>query len=117
MSHPSFFVALAGSFAPGIKSVNIWRLLLGTQAILLFGTKVKLEGARKMTVNAGRFLRVNLSSGKITTETVPEQVAVDFVGARGYGIKYLYQELAPHTDPFGEDNKLILTSGPLAGTS
>ena len=70
-----------------------------------------------MTVNSGKFLRVNLSSGKITTESIPEQIAVDFVGGRGYGVRYLYQELNPHVDPFGEENKVILTNGPLAGTS
>ncbi len=70
-----------------------------------------------MTLNTGKFLKVNLSSGKIMTETVPEQVALDFVGGRGYGIKYLYDELAPNVDPLSEDNKLLLLSGPLAGTS
>jgi aldehyde:ferredoxin oxidoreductase len=70
-----------------------------------------------MAPNTGRFLRINLSSGKTTTEPVPESVAADFVGARGYGIRFLYDELAPGTDPLSEQNKLLLLSGPLAGTS
>ena len=69
-----------------------------------------------MALHTGRFLRVNLSTGKIETESVPEQVARDFIGGRGYGIKYLYQELAPNVDPLGEHNKLLLLNGPLAGT-
>jgi len=70
-----------------------------------------------MALHIGRFLRINLSSGRIVTESVAEQVTRDFVGGRGYGINYLYQELAPDTDPLGEYNKLLLLAGPLAGTS
>ncbi len=65
--------------------------------------------------NTGKILKVNLSTGKTTTETIPEQIATDFIGGRGYGIRYLYDELKPHTDPLSPNNKLILLSGPLAG--
>jgi len=64
-----------------------------------------------------KFLRVNLSDGKIGEEAIPEQVEVDFVGGRGFGIHYLYRELAPKTDPLGEHNKMIFVAGPLAGTT
>jgi len=70
-----------------------------------------------MTANTGKFLRINLSNGETATESVDEQVAIDFIGGRGYGIRYLYKELTPNTDPLGEHNKLILLNGPLAGTS
>ncbi len=70
-----------------------------------------------MAVNSGKFLRINLSSGETATESVPEKVANDFIGGRGYGVRYLYDELAPNVDPLGEDNKLILLNGPLAGTT
>ena len=68
-------------------------------------------------VQAGRFLRVNLSSGKIVNEPIDRQVRKDFIGGRGFGINYLYQELSPKVDPLGEDNKLIMVTGPLAGTN
>ncbi|MCK4274508.1 MAG: aldehyde ferredoxin oxidoreductase family protein [Dehalococcoidales bacterium] len=68
-----------------------------------------------MTLNTGRLLRVDLSSGKVSTETIPESITEDFVGGRGYGISYLYQELAPGIDPLGEKNKLMMLNGPLAG--
>jgi len=42
---------------------------------------------------------------------------VDFIGGRGYGIRYLYQELAPGVEPLGEQNKLIMLNGPLAGNT
>ena len=64
-----------------------------------------------------RFLRVNLSTGEIKVELVDEQVARDFVGGRGFGINYLYRELAPDIDPLSEHNKLLLLNGTLAGTN
>lgn len=64
----------------------------------------------------GKFLRINLSNGEINTETIPERVIKDFVGGRGFGINYLYQELSPGVDPLSEHNKLLILNGPLAGT-
>ena len=69
-----------------------------------------------MAINAGRLLRVNLSSGRISSEDIPGTVAADFIGGRGYGIRYLYDELTPGTDPLGEQNKLLFITGPIAGT-
>lgn len=69
-----------------------------------------------MAVNTGKILRINLSTGKTRTETVPQKIAEDFIGGRGYGIRYLYDELKPGTDAFSEQNKLLMIAGPLAGT-
>jgi aldehyde:ferredoxin oxidoreductase len=65
---------------------------------------------------AGKFLRVNLSTGTVVNEPLPMQVAIDFIAGRGFGIKYLYDELSPNIDPLGENNKLLLVPGVLAGT-
>lgn len=65
---------------------------------------------------AGRYLRVNLSAGTVAIEPLPMQVARDFIAGRGFGIKYLYDELSPNIDPLGEQNKLLLVPGVLAGT-
>ena len=65
---------------------------------------------------AGKFLRVDLSAGKVANEPLPTQVAMDFIAGRGFGTKYIYDELAPNVDPLGEDNKLVLATGVLAGT-
>ena len=70
-----------------------------------------------MALNTGRLLRINLTSGKSGIETVPEQIAADFIGGRGYGIRYLWDEIKPGTDPLSAENKLILVTGPLAGSS
>jgi aldehyde:ferredoxin oxidoreductase len=63
-----------------------------------------------------KLLRVNLTAGTCKAETVPEKIAMDFIGARGIADKYLYDELSPGVDPLGPDNKLIFCIGPLAGT-
>ncbi len=65
---------------------------------------------------AGRFLRVDLSRGAVIDEPLPLQVAMGFIGGRGFGIKYLYDELPQDIDPLGAQNKLILATGLLAGT-
>jgi aldehyde:ferredoxin oxidoreductase len=65
---------------------------------------------------AGRFLRVNLSAATVVNEPLPPQVALDFIAGRGFGIKYLYDELAPNVDPLGEHNMLVLATGVLTGT-
>ncbi len=60
---------------------------------------------------------MNLSTRQVTIEPIDGQTIMNFVGGRGFGSKYLYDELAPHVDPLGEDNKLMLLPGVLAGTS
>ena len=64
----------------------------------------------------GQFLRLNLSDGLIRVEPIPKQILRAFIGGRGLGAYYLYHELPPSIDPLGEENKLLLLTGPLAGT-
>jgi aldehyde:ferredoxin oxidoreductase len=63
----------------------------------------------------GRILRINLSTGKITKETTPANLARDFIGGRGFGAYFLYKEVPKGTDPLGPENKLIISSGPMSG--
>lgn len=62
-------------------------------------------------------LRVNLSEQTISEEELGGQLIQDYIGGRGLGIKLLYDELKPGTDPLGEENRLIFLTGPLAGTN
>jgi aldehyde:ferredoxin oxidoreductase len=62
-----------------------------------------------------KFLKVNLSTGQVTTQPVEERVVKDFVGGRGFGAYYLMKELKAGTEPLSPDNKLFFHSGPLAG--
>ncbi len=70
-----------------------------------------------MSAYAGKLLRVDLGTGRCTTEDIPDQVKIFWVGGRGFGAKYVYDELAPGIDPLGPENKVFFCAGPLAGTS
>ena len=61
-------------------------------------------------------LRVDLSSKSFTTEPLNMEWAKKYIGGKGLGIKYLYEELAPGVDPLSPANKLILMTGPFTGT-
>jgi aldehyde:ferredoxin oxidoreductase len=63
----------------------------------------------------GKILRINLSSQTTTEELLSEEMARDFIGGAGFGIKYLFDEVKPGTDPLGPDNKLIFAPGPFTG--
>ena len=65
----------------------------------------------------GKMLEVDLSSGKISTRTVDEQVYKDFIGGYGMGAHLLYKELPPKTDPLSPQNMLLILPGPFNGTA
>jgi aldehyde:ferredoxin oxidoreductase len=60
-------------------------------------------------------LRVDLSAGTVTRERVPDAWRREFLGGKGLGARYLYDELDPGVDPLGPDNRLALLLGPLSG--
>src|SRR6056297_2163965 len=64
----------------------------------------------------GKVLRINLSEKSIKEENLNEDLAREYIGARGLGSKYLYDEIEPDIDPLAPENKLILATGPLTGT-
>jgi aldehyde:ferredoxin oxidoreductase len=63
----------------------------------------------------GKILRINLTEKTSKEERLPEALARDFMGGAGFGIKYLYDEVKPGTDPLGPENKLIFADGPFTG--
>ncbi|MDT7944005.1 MAG: aldehyde ferredoxin oxidoreductase family protein [Dehalococcoidia bacterium] len=64
----------------------------------------------------GQVLRIDLSAGKVVKEPLNMQWARQFIGGRGLGTKYLYEEIDPRCDPLGPENKVIFATGPLTGT-
>ncbi|MCP4718320.1 MAG: aldehyde ferredoxin oxidoreductase, partial [Desulfobacteraceae bacterium] len=64
---------------------------------------------------AGKILRIDLGSEKISDEPLSEKMCDEFIGGRGFVAKILYDELPPDTDPLGEDNLFIIATGPLSG--
>lgn len=64
----------------------------------------------------GRILRVNLTTGETSVEEVDPRIARDFIGGRGWAIRYLYDEIDPRVDPLSPENKLVFATGPLTAT-
>jgi aldehyde:ferredoxin oxidoreductase len=64
----------------------------------------------------GSILRVNLTEGRITKTPTSPELARDYIGGRGFGIYTLYHEVPKGADPLGPENKLIVSTGPFAGT-
>jgi aldehyde:ferredoxin oxidoreductase len=59
--------------------------------------------------------RIDLSSGDVNYEGIDEEDAKKYIGARGLGVKYVFDR-GPDVDPMGEENLLAFTNGPLTGT-
>jgi len=63
----------------------------------------------------GFFLKIDLTHKKATTEAYDEQIALNFMGGRGFAAKILWDNLKQGTDPFSPENLLVLATGPLTG--
>jgi len=66
---------------------------------------------------AGKILRINLTDRTTKEEKLPLEIAQNFLGGAGLGIKYLFDEVKPGIDALSPDNKLIFAPGPFTGTS
>ncbi|SFB69665.1 aldehyde:ferredoxin oxidoreductase [Halobiforma haloterrestris] len=62
-----------------------------------------------------RVARVDLSEGSVDYESIDEEDAKKYIGARGLGVKYVFEQ-EPDVDPLGPDNLLAFMNGPLSGT-
>jgi len=60
-----------------------------------------------------KVLRVDLTSGTITEERVPEEVWKRYLGGGGYGAKVLYDEVGPEVGALDKENRIIFSTGPL----
>lgn len=65
----------------------------------------------------GKILRVDLTAGTTTTEALPTDLARQYLGGRGLGTKLFCDEVDPTVDALSPDNKLLMATGPLTGTS
>ena len=62
-----------------------------------------------------KILRVNMNTLEITTEKLP--AGMEFVAGRLLTAKILNDEVSPSIDPLSKDAKMIIATGPLAGTN
>ncbi len=63
-----------------------------------------------------KIIRIDGTSGSSSLWDVPEEVRA-YIGGMGYGTKLLCDEVPPETDPLSPENRIILTVGPLTGTT
>lgn len=64
----------------------------------------------------GMILIINLTTGEIKKEEIPKDWYRKFIGGEGFVAKILYDNIQPGIDPLGEDNILVLSTGPLTAT-
>ncbi|MEE2874913.1 MAG: aldehyde ferredoxin oxidoreductase family protein [Chloroflexota bacterium] len=64
---------------------------------------------------ANRVARIDLSSGAVSYEEINEEDARLYIGARGLGVKYLFDN-GPTVEPDSPDNMLAFMNGPLTGS-
>ena len=64
----------------------------------------------------GKILKVDLTSGTTTVESLDETMLKQFIGGAGLGARLLYDMVDRDTDPLGPDNPLLLLTGPFTGT-
>ncbi|HKZ69236.1 MAG TPA: aldehyde ferredoxin oxidoreductase family protein [Anaerolineales bacterium] len=65
----------------------------------------------------GKLLTVDLTTGRIGEQSIPDSYLRDFVGGASLGARLLYSRLTPTLDPLSPDNPLLFITGPLTGTS
>jgi aldehyde:ferredoxin oxidoreductase len=58
---------------------------------------------------------INLTDGSIEYKPVDDNDAKKYLGARGLGVKYVFDN-GPEVDPLSPDNLLCVMNGPLTGT-
>ncbi len=64
---------------------------------------------------ANRVARVDLSAREISYEEIDEEDARKYIGGRGLGVKYVFDN-GPDVDPLGPDNLLCFLVGPITGS-
>ncbi len=64
---------------------------------------------------ANKIAHIDLTGGKVEFKTIPEDWAMKYIGGRGLGVKYVFEN-GPKVDPLSPENILCFMNGPLSGT-
>src|SRR3972149_11716879 len=65
----------------------------------------------------GRILRVNLTTGSMKDENLPEEPLLrKFLGGQALATYILLGELPLQAKPYGTENKVVMMTGPITGT-
>src|SRR5574341_2147341 len=74
-----------------------------------------MEGNMSLGGYADHLARIDLTTGTVAYEAIPEEWKLKYVGARGVGVKYVFEN-GPKVDPLSPDNILCFMNGPLTGS-
>ena len=66
---------------------------------------------------AGKLLRVDLSENKVHEEKLDLSLTRNLISALGIASKIMLEELNPSIEPFSPENRLILATGALTGST
>ncbi len=64
-----------------------------------------------------KLLRLNLTNKSHSIETIDNEILLKYIGGRGLGVKYLFDEVDPKVDPLSPANKLLFVNAPLHGSN
>ncbi len=65
----------------------------------------------------GKILWVNLTTGEVRDERLPDEMYEQYLGGYGIGARLLYDRMPAKADPLGPDNIFGIVTGPLTGTA
>jgi len=65
---------------------------------------------------AGKILEIDLAQGKAKQTSLDLDLALKYIGGKGFAARWLLDRMPSESDPFGPDNILIFATGPLTGT-
>jgi len=78
-----------------------------------------MKKGRSQIMNLGGFknreILVDLSSGAVGYQEINEELAKKYIGGRGLGVKYVYDN-GPEVEPFSAENILCIMTGPVTGS-
>ena len=64
---------------------------------------------------AGKILEIDLSKEKTKVRYINTQFAVQYIGGRGFGARYIWDHTSADTNPLDPENILVMAAGPLTG--
>jgi aldehyde:ferredoxin oxidoreductase len=64
----------------------------------------------------GKFLEIDLSSGKVRDYEVSDDIREKYLGSKGLAARILYDATEKGVDSLGPDNVLIVNTGPMVGS-
>jgi aldehyde:ferredoxin oxidoreductase len=68
-------------------------------------------------ISTYKMIAADLSQGEISVIDLDERILENYLGGLGLGIKMLYDETTPDTDPLSPGNVIIFAAGLLSGTT